>query len=82
MAEEHQLDRIDRMVQHLFAQSGSNSDAMSCKDVREHVIAMCEALASGNLIPAIKEYRTLTGAGLKEAKDAIVAAARPLTRKW
>ena len=32
---------------------------------------MAEALQSGNKIEAIKLYRELTGAGLKEAKDAV-----------
>ena len=31
----------------------------------------------GNLIGAIKVYRELTGVGLKEAKDAVEAIARP-----
>ena len=30
-----------------------------------------EAIASGNLISAIKRYRELTGMGLAEAKDAV-----------
>ena len=33
-----------------------------------------DLLAKGNEIQAIKRYRELTGAGLKEAKDAIDAA--------
>jgi ribosomal protein L7/L12 len=33
------------------------------------------AIASGELIAAIKRYRDLTGAGLKEAKDAVEAMA-------
>lgn len=34
-----------------------------------------DALANGQKIAAIKRYRALTGAGLKEAKDAVEAAA-------
>jgi ribosomal protein L7/L12 len=33
------------------------------------------AIASGDLIVAIKRYRELTGSGLKEAKDAVEAMA-------
>jgi len=35
-----------------------------------------EALAAGNTIEAIKRWREHTGAGLKEAKDAVEAIAR------
>jgi ribosomal protein L7/L12 len=31
------------------------------------------AIEDGNLIPAIKRYREVTGAGLKEAKEAVEA---------
>jgi Ribosomal protein L7/L12 C-terminal domain len=35
------------------------------------MLAMFEYMATGRKIEAIKEYRTLTGVGLKEAKDAV-----------
>ena len=38
------------------------------------------AIASGQLIAAIKRYRELTGAGLKEAKDAVEAMAGRTSR--
>ena len=38
------------------------------------------AIASGELIVAIKRYRELTGAGLKEAKDAVEAMAGRMAR--
>lgn len=37
-------------------------------------------LAQKQLIPAIKRYRELTGAGLKESKDAVESLQRSLTR--
>ena len=46
------------------------SDARASDNVIEHP-RMAEALQSGNKIEAIKLYRELTGAGLKEAKDAV-----------
>lgn len=79
MAEEHQLDRIERMVCELYTQSGGGEidpNFIHKEAVRELTVALCEALATNQIIPAIKVYRTLTGAGLKEAKDAVVAARR------
>ncbi|EYT48973.1 50S ribosomal protein L7/L12 [Brachybacterium muris UCD-AY4] len=37
---------------------------------------MQQVVAGGKLIEAIKEYRVATGAGLKEAKDAVEEYAR------
>jgi ribosomal protein L7/L12 len=85
MAEEHQLDRMERMLRELYTQSGGgeiDTNVMSKSAVRALVVELCESLASGELIPAMRMYRTLTGASLKEAKDAIVSATQPLTRKW
>ncbi len=41
------------------------------------VIAMMEAMATGRKIEAIKYCRTLTGHGLKEAKDMVENAQSP-----
>ena len=37
---------------------------------------LCELLAAGNQIEAIRRYRTQKGGGLKEAKDAVEVLAR------
>ena len=51
----------------------------------DHVAAIADPellslLAQKQLIPAIKRYRELTGAGLKESKDAVEALQRSLLR--
>ncbi|MBC8043781.1 MAG: ribosomal protein L7/L12 [Rhizobacter sp.] len=38
-----------------------------------------QLIRQGNQIEAIKRYRDLTGAGLKEAKDAVDALAKTLS---
>lgn len=45
----------------------------------ERIDTLLKALHKGNRIEAIKEYRSLTGQGLKESKDAIEAY--PMTAK-
>lgn len=39
--------------------------------VQRDVVGLLEAMASGKKIEAIKNYRSLTGYGLKESKDAV-----------
>jgi ribosomal protein L7/L12 len=51
------------------ARDASHDTAAADPEVQRH-------LAQGQLIAAIKRYRTLTGAGLKEAKDAVEALQR------
>jgi ribosomal protein L7/L12 len=51
----------------------------------DHVAAIADPellslLAQKQLIPAIKRYRELTGAGLKESKDAVESLQRSLAR--
>ena len=51
------------------ARNESHKAAAADPEVQRH-------LAEGQLIAAIKRYRTLTGSGLKEAKDAVDALQR------
>lgn len=51
------------------ARNESHEAAAADPEVKRH-------LAQGQLIAAIKRYRTLTGSGLKEAKDAVDALQR------
>jgi hypothetical protein len=62
-----QLDRIEAMLQKLVP----DRDRVPMRWVQLHVVEMLSAMARGNKIEAIKECRTITGYGLKEAKDLI-----------
>lgn len=63
-----QLDRIeeklDLIIKHLGIQQGSNAPATEDFELQQ-------LLSSGRKIQAIKRYRELTGAGLKDAKNAV-----------
>lgn len=50
-------------------------------DVEDNVEDMLRAMAEGKTIEAIKLCRTITGMGLKEAKDAIVGAMNPSPKR-
>ncbi len=63
-----QLNRIeqklDLIIKHLGIQQGSNTPATEDFELQQ-------LLSSGRKIQAIKRYRELTGAGLKDAKNAV-----------
>jgi hypothetical protein len=75
MSEDDRLIRLERKVDYLFQRMGIDPNA--ALDPGDGLPpSFHEALARGKTIEAIKIYRTFTGAGLKEAKDAVDAMAR------
>lgn len=73
---------VDRQAQRLAAVERKLDLIMTHLDVREPEpdipAAVLKELVAGRKIQAIKEYREATGAGLKEAKDAVELLARQL----
>lgn len=67
----HQLDRIEMMLEKLTVGVPGDDQHLKKTDVRRNVIDMFDSMLRGQMIQAIKAYRTLTGLGLKESKDAI-----------
>lgn len=70
----HQLDRIEGMLTDLVAKATPPTvpaDLISAASVQRSVLFMFSSLVQDKMIEAIKEYRSLTGSGLKESKDAI-----------
>jgi hypothetical protein len=64
------LDYIEKQLQVLFPDSYVPFDESDPAGMPAAVIALARA---GNMIAAIKEYRSITGAGLAEAKKAVEA---------
>jgi ribosomal protein L7/L12 len=64
------LDYIETQLQALFPDSYVPFAEASTSGMPAAVVALARA---GNLIAAIKEYRSITGAGLAEAKQAVEA---------
>ena len=62
---ERKLDRLERKLDLVMRQLGVEQPTAAADD---DVVALVRA---GHRIEAIKRYRELTGAGLKEAKDAV-----------
>lgn len=67
--ERSQLARLEQKIDLLLKDKGIEYAAGS-----DLPPAALESLRAGNKIEAIKRYREVTGAGLKEAKDAIERA--------
>jgi ribosomal protein L7/L12 len=79
MSENDRLVRLERMVDFLFQRMGIDpNEALVFADSfgPELPTSFHTALARGQTIEAIKIYRTVTGASLKEAKEAVDAMAR------
>ena len=71
-----EVERLGELIDNLYRQLG-----ISPLDAAAEGVAMPEvddAIRSGQLIVAIKAWRQRTGAGLKEAKDAVEARARSI----
>ncbi len=67
----HQLDRIEEMLMQLV---GTNQpDVIRKSDVSRAVIELFGFIVANKKIEAIKLCRALTGYGLKESKDIIMA---------
>ena len=64
------LDYIETQLQALFPDSYVPFAEASTSGLPSAVVALARA---GNMIAAIKEYRSMTGAGLAEAKNAVEA---------
>jgi ribosomal protein L7/L12 len=64
------LDYIEKQLQALFPASYVPFAQASISGMPAAVVELARA---GNMIAAIKEYRSATGAGLAEAKQAIEA---------
>ena len=64
------LDYIETQLQALFPDSYVPFAEASASGLPSAVVALARA---GNMIAAIKEYRSITGAGLAEAKQAVEA---------
>ena len=64
------LDYIEAQLQALFPDSYVPFAQASTSGMPDAVVALARA---GNMIAAIKEYRSITGAGLAEAKQAVEA---------
>lgn len=68
----HQLDRIEEMLHQLT--SSGKPEFISRDVMQQNVVEMLYAMAQNHKIEAIKICRTLTGRGLKDAKDLICNA--------
>ena len=64
------LDYIEKQLQALFP---GNYVPFAEARASGMPAAVVELARAGNLIAAIKEYRSITGAGLTEAKEAVEA---------
>lgn len=64
------LDYIEKQLLALFPDSYVPFEKADSTGMPAAVVELARA---GNLIAAIKEYRTITGAGLAEAKKAVEA---------
>ena len=64
------LDYIETQLKALFPDSYVPFAEASAAGMPPAVVALARA---GNMIAAIKEYRSITGAGLAEAKEAVEA---------
>ena len=62
------LDHIEKQLQALFPDSYVSFGRSNANGMPATVVELARA---GNLIAAIKEYRSITGAGLADAKKAV-----------
>ena len=75
--------KFAQLIAWLARTTGHNFDSYEIREIdgiiahpadRDAVIEMIASMASGQFITAIKNYRAITGYGLKESKEAIEAA--------
>lgn len=76
---ESRMQQMEVVMELLLLRLGINPLEFKQQEPRE-IIAIREALLSGDKIRAIKLYRDLYGVGLKEGKDAIDAMERSMRR--
>jgi uncharacterized protein YhaN len=68
---EGKLARTDRRIAHVEHQLDLILDRLSIREDPPHLPEVIALVREGKKIQAIKAYREATGAGLKEAKDAV-----------
>ncbi|MER5469379.1 ribosomal protein L7/L12 [Streptomyces sp. NPDC002685] len=68
---EGKLARTDRRIAHVEHQLDQILDHLGIREDPPHLPQVTALLRDGKKIQAIKAYREATGAGLKEAKDAV-----------
>jgi ribosomal protein L7/L12 len=68
---EGKLARTDRRIAHVEHQLDLILDRLSIREEPPHLPEVIALVREGKKIQAIKAYREATGAGLKEAKDAV-----------
>lgn len=73
--EDARLYRLERKVDFLFRRMGIDPEAALTGDT-DLPSSFHEALSRNKKIEAIRIYRQSTGAGLKDARDAVEAMAR------
>ncbi len=71
---EVQVDWLRQLVDHLYGELGVTAPVYRPPSPKVDD-EITRAIDAGNMIAAIKVYRERTGAGLKEAKDAVEAMA-------
>jgi ribosomal protein L7/L12 len=77
----HQLDRIENMLERLTVGLPGDEQHMKKIDVQRLVFDLFGFMLTERKIEAIKAYRTLTGMGLKESKDAIESVMGRFTQR-
>lgn len=77
----HQLDRIEMMLERLTVGLPGDEQHMKKIDVQRHVSDLFGFMLTDRKIDAIRSYRTLTGQGLKESKDAVESIMSRLTAR-
>lgn len=74
MTDLHQLDRIELMLVKLAdAHPGMDANLVHKSDVQRQVVELFSHMLCQRKIEAIRQYRALTGYGIKESKDAVEA---------
>ncbi|MCX4989646.1 MULTISPECIES: ribosomal protein L7/L12 [unclassified Streptomyces] len=68
---ESKLGRTDRRIAHVERRLDLILDHLGIREDPPHLPQVTAFLRDGKKIQAIKAYREATGAGLKEAKDAV-----------
>jgi ribosomal protein L7/L12 len=76
---EARMHRMEMMMQALLSRLGIDAETLVSGNVAG-IEAVRQAVLAGNKILAIKIYREMYGAGLKQAKDAVDQIDRQLRR--
>ncbi|MEV4440298.1 ribosomal protein L7/L12 [Streptomyces sp. NPDC049577] len=74
---EHRIDRVNRRVARVERKVDLILDHLGIQEENPGLARVAALAAEGKRIHAIKAYREITGAGLKEAKEAVDRLAPP-----